>query len=118
MTMRVYDLEERFTVFADDVLSYVDGLPSEPSTNHIARQLIRSGTSPMANYAEADAASSRRDFINKLRICLKELKETERWITLLDRRAKGESASRTKLLDESRQLIRIISKSVKTAESV
>ena len=53
------------------------------SGNHVAGQLLRCGTSPLANHGEVEAAESRKDFIHKLRICLKELKETRRWLRLV-----------------------------------
>jgi four helix bundle protein len=60
---------------------------SYETINHGANQLLGSGTSPYANHAEAQAAESRNDFIHKLRICLKELRETKRWIMLIQRAA-------------------------------
>ena len=71
-----YDLEERLIQFALLIIDIVEMLPNTRAGNHIAGQLICSGTSPAFNYAEAQVAESRDDFIHKMKICLKELKET------------------------------------------
>ena len=71
-----YDLEERLIQFAPLIIDIVEMLPNTRAGNHIAGQLIRSGTSPAFNYGEAQVAESRDDFIHKMKICLKELKET------------------------------------------
>ena len=71
-----YDLEERLIQFALLIIDIVEMLPNTRAGNHIAGQLIRSGTSPAVNYGEAQVAESRDDFIHKMKICLKELKET------------------------------------------
>ena len=71
-----YDLEERLIQFALLIIDIVKMLPNTRAGNHIAGQLIRSGTSPAFNYGEAQVAESRDDFIHKMKICLKELKET------------------------------------------
>lgn len=61
----------------------VDALPQSRLSRHVAGQLVRSGTSPAANYAEACAAESKRDFIHKLGIALRELRESRSWIKLI-----------------------------------
>ena len=71
-----YDLEERLIQFALLIIDIVEMLPNTRAGNHIAGQLICSGTSPAFNYGEAQVAESRDDFIHKMKICLKELKET------------------------------------------
>jgi four helix bundle protein len=71
--VKPYDLGERFLDFADRVVSVVEALPETRVGRRIADQLLRSGTSPLGNYEEACAAESRRDFVHKLRICLKEV---------------------------------------------
>lgn len=71
-----YDLEERLIQFALLIIDIVEMLPNTRAGNHIAGQLIRSGTSSAFNYGEAQVAESRDDFIHKMKICLKELKET------------------------------------------
>jgi len=73
---RNYDLQERLIEFAVRVLNAVESLPNSRVGNHVAGQLIRSGTSPAPNYGEAQSAESRKDFIHKMKIALKELRET------------------------------------------
>src|SRR5215468_2448042 len=74
---------ERLISFAARVGNVVDSLPDTRMSRHIATQFIRSGTSPAANYEEACAAESRADFIHKLAICLKELRESRCWIRMI-----------------------------------
>jgi four helix bundle protein len=84
--------------------------------NHIAGQLIRSGTSSAPNYGEAQSAESRPDFIHKMKICLKELRETRVWLLMIEKvdiikqKSKLES-----LINENNELISIFVKSVNTA---
>jgi len=74
--IKKYDLEERLIEFSLLILDIVEKLPDTKSGNHFAGQLLRSGTSPALNYGEAQVAESRNDFIHKMKICLKELKES------------------------------------------
>ena len=64
---RNFDLDERLIDFAVRIISVVEGLPDDRAGKHVAGQLIRSGTSPAPNYAEAQSAESRNDFIHKMR---------------------------------------------------
>ena len=82
---RVYDLEDRLLDFAASIVQLTESLPNTRAGNHIAGQLLRCGTSSLSNHGEVEAAESRRDFLHKLRICLKELRETKRWLRLLGR---------------------------------
>ncbi|HEX7577790.1 MAG TPA: four helix bundle protein, partial [Verrucomicrobiae bacterium] len=84
---RKFDLEDRLLEFASAVIDLSDSLPATRAGNHIAGQLLRSGTSPYPNHGEAEAAESRDDFIHKLKICLKELRETRRWARLIKRKS-------------------------------
>ena len=77
-----YDLEERTSKFAEDLIDLCKKAPKNVVTTPIIGQLIRSGTSIGANYCEANGASSRKDFKNKIFICKKESKETKYWINL------------------------------------
>ncbi|MFY9610723.1 MAG: four helix bundle protein [Blastocatellia bacterium] len=79
------ELSERLINFAARVGKVVDALPDTRMGRHIADQLVRFGTSPAPNYEEARAAESRADFIHKLGICLKELRESRCWIRLIVR---------------------------------
>lgn len=68
-----YDLEERLLEFSVRIIKIVEQLPNSKTGNHVAGQLLKSGTSPYPNHGEAQAAESPKDFIHKLRISLKEL---------------------------------------------
>ena len=81
-----YDLEERLIQFALLIIDIVEMLPNTRAGNHIAGQLICSGTSPAFNYGEAQVAESRDDFIHKMKICLKELKETHIAVQIIQRK--------------------------------
>src|SRR3954463_5772183 len=83
---RIYDLEERLLMFAVAVIDISEKLPSSRPGNHIAGQLLRSGTSPYGNHGEAQEPESADDFIHKMKMCLKELRETRRWSRLIDRK--------------------------------
>ncbi len=85
MKKQIYDLEERLLEYSVRILKIVEQLPNTRAGNHVAGQLLRSGTSPYPNHGEAQAAESPRDFIHKLRISLKELRETQRWLKLIQR---------------------------------
>ncbi|MBI2195991.1 four helix bundle protein [Candidatus Daviesbacteria bacterium] len=78
-----YDLEERTAEFGEKVIELCEKAPKNAVTIPIIDQLIRSGTSIGANYCEANGASSRKDFNNKIFICKKESKETKYWLRLL-----------------------------------
>jgi hypothetical protein len=69
--VRRYDLEERLPDFAVSIVELTDSFPTTRAGNHIAGQLLRCGTSPLSNHGEVEAAESRKDFLHKLRICLK-----------------------------------------------
>jgi four helix bundle protein len=85
--------------------------------NHIAGQIIRSGTSPAPNYGEAQSAESRSDFIHKMKISLKELRETRIWLLMLVRAKLVKSISTLEsLIDENNQLISIFVTSIRTAK--
>ena len=112
-----YDLEERLLEYSVVIIRIVEKLPNTRVGNHIANQLLRSGTSPYPNHGEAQAAESPRDFIHKLRISLKELRETKRWLKLIQRlpliEADGELNN---LLNETEELIKIFVASINTAK--
>ena len=73
---RRYDLEERLIEFASQIIDITEMLPKTLAGNHLGGQLLRSGTSPALHYGEAQAAESPADFIHKMKVCLKELRET------------------------------------------
>ena len=112
---RKYDLEERLLEFASAVIDLSEKLPASRAGNHVAGQILRSGTSPFPNHGEAESAESREDFIHKLKVCLKELRETRRWARLVQRKGWAKDGSPLLLvLSESEELIRIFMSSIKT----
>jgi len=114
---RVYDLEDRLLEFASNIVQLTESLPNTRAGNHIAGQLLRCGTSALSNHGEVEASESRRDFLHKLRICLKELRETKRWLRLVGRISKlATPANLTSCLNEIEELIRIFVASIRTAE--
>lgn len=114
---RTYDLEERLLEFAVAVIDVSEKVPTTRAGNLIAGQFLRSGTSPYGNHAEAQEPESADDFIHKMKICLKELRETRRWSRLIDRkRWLGKDAQLTLVLNEVEELIRIFKASIRTAE--
>ena len=91
-------------------------MPKTKTGNHISGQLIRSGTSPAPNYGEAQSAESRADFVHKMRLALKELRETRIWLLIIVRSDLIKPASKLDDLDESNPLISIFVKSIGTAK--
>jgi len=117
MSKRAYDLEDRLLEFAAAIIEFVESLPNTRAGNYIAGQLLRCGTSPLSNHGEVEAAESRRDFLHKLRICLKELRETKRWLRLVGRtRTLATPANFAACLNEVEELIRIFVASIRTAQ--
>ena len=111
-----FDLEERLLEHAVRIIRLVDALPPTRAGKHVADQLLRCGTAPLANHGEVQGAESRRDFIHKLRVCLKELRETRRWLRLVHRVPLITPSKVEPLLGETDALIKIFSASVRTAE--
>ncbi len=117
MTEIKYDLEDRLLEFAARIIRLCEKLPATRSGNHIAGQLLRSGTSPLPNHGEAQAAESRDDFIHKMSVCLKELRESRRWIRLIQRVPLVKSPRLLDpLLEETESLIKIFDTSIRTAK--
>jgi four helix bundle protein len=114
---RRFDLEERLLEFASAVIDLSEKLPSTRAGNHVAGQVLRSGTSPYPNHGEAEDAESRDDFIHKLKVCLKELRETRRWARLIKRKGWAkEDPTLVFVLSEADELTRIFFSSVQTAK--
>jgi four helix bundle protein len=108
--------EDRFLEFAAGVGTLVEALPDTRVGRHAAGQLIACGTSPAPNYEEACAAESRRDFVHKVLIALKELRETRFWLRFVERTRLATPAQVDPLLNECGQLCRILGKSAATAK--
>jgi four helix bundle protein len=116
--------QRNIEAFADRLLNFavragrvVNALPDTRLGRHVAGQLVRCGTSPVPNYEEACGAESRRDFAHKMRICLKELRESRAWLRLIVRAGLLKESQMSGLVDESDQLSRIFGQSVLTARS-
>lgn len=116
-TWKGADIEDRLLEFAVRVGKAVDALPGTRLGKHIAGQRVRSGTSPAPNYAEACAAESKKDFIHKLAIVLKELRESSVWIRLIVKSELIPEQRLELLRNECDQLCKIIAKSLVTAKT-
>ena len=114
---RQYDLAERLLQYAAAIIRLVEQMPVTRAGNHVGGQMLRSGTSPLANHGEAESADSPADFVHKLRLCLKELRETFRWLRLTRQVPLVTSPDLDSLLTETDELIRIFVASIKTANT-
>ena len=109
-------LEERLIEFAAEIAMFSAELTATPAGKHIALQMLRSGTAPAPNYAEARGAESRADFIHKLGIVQKELNETSVWLRILLKTVAEKRGKIVEVLAENQELCRIIGASVRTAK--
>lgn len=113
---RKYDLEERLINFAVVVIAHVETMPNTKAANHLAGQLLRSGTSPALNYGEAQSSESRNDFIHKIKIVLKELRETLVCLKIIYKaKLITENQEVLSLMKEANELVAIFAKSAKTS---
>jgi len=116
MSDKRYNLDERLLEFSVSVIRITELLPDTRAGNHVARQLLRSGTSAHPNHGEAQAAESGKDFIHKMSICLKELRETCRWLRLIQRVPLIDDMNAlNNIIKECDELTRIFVVSIKTA---
>ena len=114
---RQYDLQDRLVAYAVRIIKLSESLPETKTGKHVSSQILRSGTSPAPNYGEAQSAGSKADFVHKLKIALKELRETEIWIKIIAQGQMIESVSQlAPLLQETDELIAILFTSVETAK--
>ena len=118
MGERIFDLEERLLDYSAPIVRLTEKLPETRAGNHIAGQLLRSGTSPLPNHGEAEGAESKNDFVHKLGICHKELRESRRWLKLIRRvPLLTDEAALDAALNETDELVRIFAASIRTARS-
>ena len=110
------ELEDRLIDFAVSIIGVAEALPNTRAGNHVAGQLIRSGTSPAPNYGEARSAESKRDFIHKMKISLKELRETMIWLKIVSRKSMVAGEIVDVAISECDELIAIFVSSTKTAD--
>ena len=114
---KTYDLEERLIDFAVRIIRMAESLPKTKVGNHVSGQLVRCGTSPAPNYGEAQGAESRADFIHKMKVCLKELRETRVWLLIIVRaELKKPTSKLDSLIQETNELISIFVTSIRTAK--
>ena len=113
---RRFDLEERLLEYAVRIIRLVDALPASRAGRHVADQLLRCGTSPLANHGELQGAESRKDFVHKLRLCLKEIREARRWLRLVHHVPLLPPPKVEPLLNETESLVKIFAASIRTAE--
>jgi four helix bundle protein len=106
--MKNYDLEDRTKQFSYKIIALCKKLPFNAVNKRLIDQLIRSGTSIGANYREANEADTKKDFRNKIRIARKEARETIYWLELISNGNANFSNDIRILLEESRQLIKIL----------
>ncbi|MEI9917788.1 MAG: four helix bundle protein [Bacteroidota bacterium] len=111
-----FDLEERLIKFASSIIEIAESLPEKKSFHHLGGQLIRSGTAPALMYGEAQAAESKNDFVHKMKLALKELRETSINLRIISLRG-GAQSLLPSVLRENIELISIFVKSIKTASS-
>ena len=111
------DIQERLINFAVTIIKFCSELPKNQAANHVAGQLLRSGTSPAPNYGEARGAESTKDFIHKLGITLKELNESGIWLEIIKRTEMMSLNMVMPLTKECSELSKIIIASIRTASS-
>ena len=117
MFEKIFDLEDRLVEFSCLIIELVEVLPPTRAGNYIAGQLIRCGLAPALLYGEAQSAGSRMDFVHKMKIVLKELKETRVCLKVITRAKMITSSGRINdIRSENEQLISIIAKSIDTAK--
>lgn len=111
------ELKERYRVFALRIINMVNAMPNTIASIAIARQIIRSGTSPSANYRAACIAKSDKDFLNKLKMVQEEIDETSHWLSLIIDSEMLPKSKVQSLYDESIELTRITSKAIITTKN-
>lgn len=117
--MNTNDLEDRVIDFAVSIVNIVEEIKNNYSGNYYGNQLIRSSGSPALNYGEARSAESHKDFVHKMGICLKELRESHNCLKIIFRANLfiGDKEKILKVLDENNQLISIFVASIKTSKN-
>ena len=110
------EISERLEDLAVAILQLIEKISKTYAGRHIAGQLVRASTSAGANYEEACGAESRADFVHKLQIVLKELRESLYWLRLTSKAKLISASALEPILNEAKQLTNIIAKSVVTAK--
>jgi len=112
--MKKYDLEDRTLKFAQNVIQLSKSIQKNPINSNIIQQILKSSTSIGANYMEANGASSKKDFRNKIFICKKEAQETKYWLKLIKTTNPSLSEQVNSLWKESQELTLIFQKIITT----
>ncbi len=104
--------------YAANIIRFCECMIKSDAGRHVSGQLLRSGTAPLAHQGEAQAAESSKDFIHKMKVALKELRESSRWIKLALRVPLTKVVTKAnELLSETDELIRILVTSIRTARA-
>ena len=117
MGKRKFDLEDRFVNYTCRMIDVVEALPKTRTGNYVAGQLIRSCHSPAFNYGEAQAAESKNDFIHKIKVVLKELKECRIALKIIRKKELIKPVKLSDIFKETEELIAITAKSISTAKN-
>jgi four helix bundle protein len=112
-----FNLEQRLIDFAVSVLEITERLPDSKGSNHLASQLTRCGTAPVLQYGEAQAAESRKDFIHKMKLSLKELRESMICLKIIHKKQYLPEPVLAPSITEANELTSIFIKSIQTASS-
>jgi four helix bundle protein len=119
MGNRKYDLEDRLVDYTCRMIDVVEALPNTRAGNYIAGQLIKSCYSPTFNYGEAQAAESTKDFVHKMCVVLKELKECRTTLKVIRNKEMIKPVSKLEgICKETEELIAIVGKTISTAKKV
>jgi four helix bundle protein len=110
-----FNLQNRLINFAVLILDITEKLPDSKGSNHLSGQLVRSGTAPALQYGEAQSAESRKDFIHKMKIALKELRESFICLKIIEQKKYVTDQKLTNTISELDELIAIFAKSIETA---
>ncbi len=113
--MKKYDLQQRLIAFSSSILDLSENLPTHYAGTYLAKQIIRSGISPALNYGEAQAAESKADFIHKMRLCQKELRETQVNLRIIKEKEYLKNYN-FEVLTECSELVAIFTSSIATAK--
>lgn len=109
-TNKTYDLEQRTAKFGEEIISFCKTIKQDAITRPLISQLIRSATSIGANYMEANGASSKKDFANKIYLCKKEAQETKHWLRMLASAVPEKKEATRSLWKECQELTLIFQK--------
>ena len=113
-----FDLEERPLAFSVRVIRVTESMKRSRAANHSSDQLLRAGTYPYGNRGEAEGTESRNEFIHKLKICYEKLRESRRWLKLVQRASLITKPDHVDgLIAEADERVRIFASSIRTAQS-